>query len=182
MSDEASSAARRAEELRPTDIEGRADIDRNSERTVDVAGHACRRIAVETGTSVLSKFECVDCGVHTNSVLTFDQVDCETGEWDRSADAEETESDRPDMRVHRDVEAILEDLESTENVVGVEKSPEGREHVDCLFVRLGGDLPATRDLNGVCRDHDLLISGAYLSPTGNLKVQLVCPEVSRFAA
>lgn len=158
-------------------------VQRDAEKTVEVAGHTCRQVAVETGTSVLSKFECLDCGAQSNSVTTFDHLDCETGEFDGPEDLGESPS--ADMRVHRDVNSILADLEGTESILDVEVRTEGTgERVGALLVRIDTDRPivGTGAINPVLRDHGLLIISSYTSPSGDLMVRLGCPEVSRFAA
>ncbi|WP_049982019.1 hypothetical protein [Halorubrum sp. BV1] len=160
-------------------------VQRDAERTVEVAGHTCRQVAVDTGTSVLAKYECVDCGVHTNSILTLDYLDCETGESDRPDDiSDDPEPHWPDLRVHRDLDAILEDLREKEAVVEVEPSLSNPKTgaVASLFVEIGGSRPSSLDVSPVLRDHDLIISHSYLSPRDGLRLQIVCPEVSRFAA
>ncbi|ELZ38994.1 hypothetical protein [Halorubrum tebenquichense] len=152
------------------------------EQTIEVAGHTCRQIAVETGTSVLSKFECVDCGASTNSVTTFDQLDCETGEFDRPEEIGEPPA--VDMCAHHDVDAIVSDLKDIEAVLDVEMRREPNERVGALSVRLDGDYPTTGtiEIGSVLRDHGLVINAASISPTGDLMIRLAHPEVSRFAA
>ena len=155
-------------------------VERETERTFEITDHTVQQIAIETGTSVLAKYECVDCGASSNSVLVFVQLDCETGAFDRPEALGEPSP--VDMRAHRDVEAIVDDLERNESVVEVELNTDGRDRVSSLRVRLTGTIPGTRDIGSVLRDHDLMIAGSGVSPTGDISVQLTCPEVTRFAA
>lgn len=146
-------------------------VERETERTFEITDHTVRRIAVETGTSVLAKYDCVDCGASANSVLVFDQLDCETGELDRPE--EFGESPPPvDMRALRDVEAIVDDLGSIEEVIDFERGPTDREITKYLRVEVEGS-PGTYYLSPVIRDHDLRIVSAGVHPLGHLKVKLV---------
>ncbi|TKX61196.1 hypothetical protein EXE48_09135 [Halorubrum sp. ASP1] len=155
-------------------------VERETERTFGITDHTVQQVAVETGSSVLATYECVDCGASANSVLVFDQLDCEAGEFDRPEALGEPSP--MDMRAHRDVEAIVDDLERNESVEEVKLNTDGRDRVSSLRVRLTGTIPGTRDIGSVLRDQDLVIAGSGVSPAGDLSVQLTCPEVTRFAA
>lgn len=51
-------------------------VAREKGRTVEVAGHTCRMIAVERNGQVVTMFDCEDCEVRSNSVTAFDQNYC----------------------------------------------------------------------------------------------------------
>jgi hypothetical protein len=51
-------------------------VAREECRTVEVAGHTCRMVAVEQNGQVVTRFACEDCEVMSNSVTAFDQNEC----------------------------------------------------------------------------------------------------------